>query len=301
MKIVLCVLLVVHVAMGAESSTQPTTLPVFDKLWDYSKPAETEKKFREVLAATEKSADISYRAELLTQIARTQGLQGKFVEAHATLDSVEKMLTDEMKLPRVRYLLERGRVFRSSDRPAESLPLFHQAADLSGEIEQWRYHIDAVHMIALAAAEPAEKVKWNLRGIHLVETHPAERGWLHALYNNLGETYLQMEKYEDALATFQKLVELDQKSPQMYPQLDVARCLNLLKRYDDALKELEGIGDKGKDDGYFQEQMGEALAGLGRRDEARTFSAKGYELLKNAEWIKSDSKRLARLKQMAEK
>src|SRR6185503_17574880 len=92
-------------------------LPAFDKLWNYNDPVATEAKFRELLPAAEKSADLSHHAQLLTQIARTQGLQGRFDGAHATLDSVEKMLTDDLKLARVRYLLERGRAFNSAGQP----------------------------------------------------------------------------------------------------------------------------------------------------------------------------------------
>ncbi|MFN8565329.1 MAG: hypothetical protein U0703_27730 [Anaerolineae bacterium] len=44
----------------------------FDALWDYDHPAETEKTFRALLAQT----DGARRFELLTQIARAQGLQG---------------------------------------------------------------------------------------------------------------------------------------------------------------------------------------------------------------------------------
>src|SRR5437762_2846093 len=107
----------------------------FDKLWDYAHPTETEKKFRELLAAAEKSGDRSYHAQLLTQIARTYSLRGKFAEAHVTLDQAEKMLTDDMKVARVRYSLERGRTSRSAGKSEDALPLFHAAADLSGEIK----------------------------------------------------------------------------------------------------------------------------------------------------------------------
>src|SRR5439155_3225238 len=122
----------------------------FDKLWDYQDPAGTEKKFRELLPAAEAAGDASYVAELLTQIARTQGLQRKFDDAHATLDRVEAMLTDELKLPRVRYLLARGRVFNSSKQPDKAMTFFEQAWRLGEEAQLPRYALDAGHMIAIA-------------------------------------------------------------------------------------------------------------------------------------------------------
>ena len=63
-----------------------------DSLWDYEHPGPTEKKFRELLPAALDSLDISYLAELLTQIARAEAIQKKFSEAQRTLDRVEKAL-----------------------------------------------------------------------------------------------------------------------------------------------------------------------------------------------------------------
>jgi hypothetical protein len=50
----------------------------FDKLWNFNDPAESERKFRA----------LPPDAEVQTQIARAQGLQRKFDEAHKTLDAV---------------------------------------------------------------------------------------------------------------------------------------------------------------------------------------------------------------------
>jgi hypothetical protein len=46
-----------------------------DSLWNFDDPAGSEKKFRVLTPSS----------EVLTQIARAQGLQRKFGEAHATL------------------------------------------------------------------------------------------------------------------------------------------------------------------------------------------------------------------------
>lgn len=63
-------------------------LPNFDQLWNYSQPAETQQKFNELLPKAEASKDKEYHAQLLTQIARTQGLQHQFEAAHETLNKV---------------------------------------------------------------------------------------------------------------------------------------------------------------------------------------------------------------------
>src|SRR5437762_3493884 len=103
------------------------SLPDFDKLWDYGNPAETERRFRELLPVAEGSGNLAYLLELKTQLARTLGLQRKFEEAHLILDKVEPLLSPEMNRVRVRYLLERGRAFNSSKHPDEARPLFLEA------------------------------------------------------------------------------------------------------------------------------------------------------------------------------
>ena len=92
----------------------------FDILWDYQHPDQTEATFRQLLSQAEHTHDRSYHLQLLTQIARTQGLQRQFVEAHNTLDKVKDQLSPEQVLPTIRYLLERGRVFNSSSQPVET-------------------------------------------------------------------------------------------------------------------------------------------------------------------------------------
>jgi hypothetical protein len=79
-------------------------LPDFDALWDYSQPDQTEARFREVLLQIPE--DEPAFLELLTQIARAQGLQHKFEKAHQTLDQVERRLGDVPSRPKFLYLLE---------------------------------------------------------------------------------------------------------------------------------------------------------------------------------------------------
>ena len=59
--------------------SQPTDPPEIDDLWDYTDPAGSEARFRACLAQTEPGSS-AYR-ELLTQIARAQGLQRNFAGA----------------------------------------------------------------------------------------------------------------------------------------------------------------------------------------------------------------------------
>ena len=278
-------------------------LPNFDTLWNYGDPAGTEAKFRALLpqAAAE---DVGCRLELLTQIARTQGLQGRFAEAHATLDEVEPELWDDLPVARVRYLLERGRVFNSSGKPDRAMPLFVEAFDRARGIPHWRYAIDAAHMVAIAEPSLDNQVEWNRRGVALVLDHPDQRGWLFALYNNLGETYLKLRRYDDALACFRNFVALNVERgqpPDPYATKDIARCLRLLGDVDEALATILPVHAQfqadGTRDGWLSEELGECLLAKGNGRDALPHFQSALELLSKDSWVlANDPAKIERLR-----
>jgi tetratricopeptide (TPR) repeat protein len=297
-----------------------TTLPDFDALWNYDDPAETENRFRELLPVAEASGDVSYHAQLLTQIARTLGLQRQFDEAHQTLDAVEKMLTDSprhegegagvraLEIARVRYLLERGRALNSSKHPDEAKPLFVQAWELAQQVGDDGYAVDAAHMIAIVE-EPEQMLAWNLKALDYAEKSQQPRGqkWLGSLYNNIGWKLHDMGQHERALEIFQKAVIWREAngSPANTIRIArwcVARTLRSLNRIDEALamqrdllKEAESTGGK---DGYTHEELGELLLMKGS-DEAQQHFALAYQALSQDPWLaENEPERLARLKKL---
>ena len=177
----------------------------FDKLWDYNNPSETEKKFKALLPAAEKSKDKAYLIELTTQIARTQGLQMKFEDAHKTLDKAMKMLKPEHIRPRIRYMLERGRAYNSSKVFDKAGELFLAAFQQAEKYEEDNYAIDASHMMGIVE-KGEESLRWNEIAIHMAEVTEDEkaRGWLGSLYNNTGWTYFEMKEYDKAMVLFEK-------------------------------------------------------------------------------------------------
>jgi tetratricopeptide (TPR) repeat protein len=287
----LCLLAIANAPADSTAASRPM-MPDIDKLWNYQDPGETEKRFREILPAAEKSGDASYLGQLLTQIARTQGLQGKFDEAHATLDQVQKMLTPELRVVQIRYLLERGRVFNSSGEPPKALPLFKQAVDVAAQTPgQIRLHIDAIHMVAIAEEKPEEQLKWNLVGLDLIEKNPTERGWSWALLNNTGETYLLLKDYQHALESFQKLAQFQRdqdKEADIFTLKDIAKCLRLLKRPAEATAVIEPVyrdlQQRGQEHGSITAEMAECLLAQGKVAEAKPLFARAYELLSTDRW-----------------
>ena len=290
-----------------QTDTSAQALPDFTKLWNFSKPDETERKFREILPRAEMAHDSSYLAQLLTQIARTEGLQGKFTEAHATLDRVEKMLTPDLKLARVRYLLERGRAFNSSDHQDRALPLFADAYKLAESIQENGLAIDAVHMIGIAESDPKKQIEWNLKGIAMAENDPKWGGWVRALYNNIGESYLKVKDYAHAYLYFHKLSEYQRVKDgeaDMYTVKDEAKALRLDGHPEKSLALLQPILVKmiaeKNDDGYIREELAEALFATGKNEEAKPHFAKAYELFLHDEWYIKNGGDIERLKKMSQ-
>jgi tetratricopeptide (TPR) repeat protein len=285
----------------------PQNLPDYDSLWDYSNPEQTETKFVELL--TQFKEDEAARLELLTQIARAQGLQRKFDDAHRTLDEVERQLDEKASRVHLRYLLERGRVFNSSKQQEKAKPYFEQAFEEARRLDEDFYAVDAIHMLAILA-DPASALTLNLRAIQLAESSRQERarGWLGSLYNNMGWTYHDMGDFESALEIFEK-AEAFRRSRKdanatRVATWAVARCLRSLGRVEESLSkqlELENeFKSVNETDGYVFEEIGECLLLLDRKEEARPYFAKAYEVLSQDGFlVANEAERLERLKQQA--
>ncbi len=291
----------------ADDMKSQSALPPIDSLWDYFNPSATRAKFEAVLPAAQHSGDRSYYLQLQTQIARTWGLDNQFDKAHALLDTVEQALADAPKIVEVRYLLERGRAFRSGGDAAKSEPLFVKAYELARDIGEDFYAIDAAHMVAIADTVRAEKMKWNLTGVALAEKSADDRarGWLGSLYNNIGWDYHDNGEYDKALDMFDKALafRIEQGKPKEIgiAKWCVGRALRSLERYEGALDIQVALKEEhdstGQQDGYVNEELGELYLVLGKPEESRTAFAAAYAVLSKDEWFaKNETARLERMK-----
>lgn len=272
---------------------QTDTPPNFDKLWNYGDPAATGAKFREILPEAERSGNTDYIAQLLTQVARTESLLGRFAESDSILDRAEKILTPETPVARARYLLERGRVQNSNGHPEKAMPYFQEAYDVAKRAGSMRHAIDALHMLGIAAAMAKEQIEWNLKGIAEAEANPDQRGWLWALYNNIGESFAKLQDYANARLYFAKLAEYQkerQGEADMYTVKDIAKMDRLMGHPKASRSAMQPILDtllaKGQDDGSIRAELAEALEMLGRHPEAAPHFRKAYELLSTEDWFK---------------
>ncbi|MEM8883821.1 MAG: tetratricopeptide repeat protein [Planctomycetota bacterium] len=283
--------------------TEP--LPDFRKLWNFQDPAGTEKEFRALLPQAEASGDKEYLLELKTQIARTYGLRKMFDEAHALLDEVEPELDETTKVARLRYLLERGRAYRSGGDPDKAGPFFEEAWEVGQPIHPG-LAVDAAHMIALVA--PAEeKESWNVRAMEYAEKSgdPGAMQWLGALYNNMGWDAHEAKDYERALELHRKCwdwhKERNTGRGQRIAKWSVAKQLRMLGRGDEAMPlHEELLVEYAKEDpggeGFVHEEIAELKLAAGDAEGAKPHFAKAYELLHTIDWVEKD--RLERMKQL---
>ena len=301
--------------MKKESNKGINPFPNFDAMWDYQNPDVTEVKFKEILPLLKNSAeftyDAEYHAELLTQIARAQGLQGKFDEAHKTLDEAEKLLTEDLKTAKVRYLLERGRVYNSSGVSEKANPLFLEAWEFGNTNKLDLYAIDAAHMIGIVVP-PQQQLEWSLKALDLTEKTEDKRakGWLGPLYNNIGWTYHDLQEYEKALELFEKALKWRQEINDEYSiriqKWNIARTFRSLGRIDEALeiqlalkKEFEE--KQLEQDGYVFEELGELFLLKNNQTEAKKYFKLAFEYLSKDNWLQqNEPDRLKRLKDLSE-
>jgi tetratricopeptide (TPR) repeat protein len=176
------------------------TQELLDELWDFEDPAGSYQR----LADEEElpSHTGSERAELVTQRARALGLQGRFDDGHALLQSLGHSADDADAVVWTRIALETGRLLNSADSPAEALPQFETAVSTAGSGGLLFLQIDALHMLAIA--DKSRSGEWVARAIDLAMTAPDDRTrrWLVSLYNNLGWTHFDAGSLQEAHAAF---------------------------------------------------------------------------------------------------
>jgi tetratricopeptide (TPR) repeat protein len=242
-------------------------------LWDFDDLDETERRLRAQLEAEESEDG---RAEVVTQLARVEGLGGDFERADALVDDAAAHA--ESDVARARVDLERGRIRRSSGDRDAARPLFESAYTGALAAGQFFMAADAAHMVALVAADRDGFVDWTSRGIALADTQEDASYWLGPLLNNLGWEHYEAGEYALALDAFERALAAREREPEKEAAIEIARyavgkTLRALERADEAIPLLETAvawaARVDRPDGWFHEELAEEYAAVGRSDDAR--------------------------------
>lgn len=258
----------------------------FRALWDFDDLDGSERRFRAELEAATSADD---RAEVLTQLARTAGLRGRFEDGDRLVDEAEA-LGPVSAAARARIRLERGRLRRSAGDAAAAFPLFESAYEIARAEGEHFLAVDAAHMAALV--DPEGMRTWTERGIELAEREPDASYWVGPLLNNLGWDRFGAGDLSGALEAFEAALAARERDPTQEYEREIARyavgkTLRMLGRAGEAAPLLEQAvswtARAGQADGWFHEELAEDYAALGRLDDAREHARLAIPLLEEAD------------------
>ena len=173
-------------------------------LWDFDDLDASERRLR---AQLEQETSDPGRAEVLTQLARVEGLRGNFAQCAQVLDKAEPLAASNA-VANVRLELERGRMFRSRVDPEAAFPLFQDAFARAAEAGEHYLAGDAAHMCAISVDDRALQQEWTQRGLDEGDPY-----WAGPLYNNLGWSYFEAGDFTRALDLFELALEARLRDP----------------------------------------------------------------------------------------
>jgi tetratricopeptide (TPR) repeat protein len=285
-----------------------TDLPPIDASWNYEDPIASERAFSMLLEDLPRDAPAPYRAELLTQLARSVALQRRFDDADRWLDAAAAVAGGGTDRVLVRLRLERGRVRNDLGEAASALDLFREAWDLARGAGEERLAIDAAHMLGYVAP-PEEAVRWNEAAIATASASesPASRAWLGTLHMNLAAKCLSLGRFEAAMQAYGKAERHRREAGRVRGARDArvgaAKALRLAGRPGEALTVVRELLSEPDVDpawnAYADEEAGEALLALGRPDDARAHFARACPLLAADPWFPpTDAERLERIRRL---
>jgi tetratricopeptide (TPR) repeat protein len=258
-------------------------------MWDFSKPAVSEERFRAALATAQGDDALI----LKTQIARSWGLRRDFAKARQILAEVQPLIAQAGAEAQVRYWLELGRTWASATHKPEQLTpeaktqarsAYDRALAAAKPAKLDGLAIDTVHMYAFVDTDPESGIKWADEGLKVAKasTQPAARRWEATLRNNRGVALNQLKRHDEALAEFKAALQLTEADGKPYDirvaHWMVANTLRLMGRLDEARDiqlRLEREWDDAKEpDPYVFEELETIYKAQGNTERAAHYAAR---------------------------
>lgn len=257
-------------------------------LWN-SDPEVSEQRLRQALAGA--SGDDAL--ELQTQIARTYGLRRRFAEARQILAGIEGSIPKAAAPAQVRYFLELGRTYASTaHKPEEITPeareraraAYTQAFEKAKAARLDYLAVDALHMMVMVDAAPAEQLAWNEKALAYMAASSQDEAkkWEGSLRNNVGYAYHLAGRYEEALAQFRLSLAVHERAGRAanvrIAHWMIARTLRVQGKAKEATEiqlRLEREWDQaGEPDPYVYEELEKLYRDAGNAAQAEVYAAK---------------------------
>jgi|GEM_PF-2429313 len=276
-----------------------TPVEDFESLF-HGHPKDIEQRFIALRPKAADHPDLTLAPRIEARIALTQAMQGRHDEASRTLCLAEAMPGATLPSAAICLLMEQARLLHQAKKVADAHPLFIKAFNFAHQHSMDGPAVDAAHMVAITATEPATKVLWNETALNLARSSadPKATAWISVLYNNLAQAFIadsQFTAAQNAFSTCRELAVAENNSiVERGARWGIARALRSLGQTADALAMQQQVLSE-----YNQlEQTGalpvelirmgrglvhEELAHLSST-EAPTHAARALEDLKSLEW-----------------
>jgi tetratricopeptide (TPR) repeat protein len=242
---------------------------------------------------------------LMARQARRAGLSGQFEDGHRILDEAEDLAGSPGD--RARIAIERGRLENSAGSPQSAVPFFLDAWNKASAAGDHDLAVDASHMLAIVCdLEIAEQ--WTAKAFDYIDSHFAGDHWRGVLHHNIGWTYFEANRFDDALESFRKdeAIRMVSGPPQTVKiaRYAIVRTLRAMGRRGEAVelgervvKEAEVAGDRAP---YICEELAECHAALGNAQKAALFAKLALDSLENdPSFARNEPERLNRLVTLA--
>lgn len=212
-----------------------------DKLFGARKYEEAKRTYARAARA---SGPNSGYVEACSQVARCESLLGTPLEGEPWLRMAagRASASEPMGWSRLQAVL--GIYEREDGQRVAATKRFTSLYDYCLKYELYERAIDAAHHVVLASPSMEVQLEWSKKGIEAAE-RGGMQGWLAVLWNNLGASLEDQERYEDALVAYEEARRYHDESGDEHAQLvadwAVGHAQRLAGRLEDARITLEEV------------------------------------------------------------
>jgi tetratricopeptide (TPR) repeat protein len=289
--------------MAKVPETPEFLLKQADETFNANRYDEAEGMYERARVSARDAGNLSVEIEATAQRARCNLTQDRFDSAKAWLDRAKAIAAPEQPSGWARYLGVKGRWEWRNGRSEAAVPIFVEMYDFATAHKLYYHQVDAAHMVAIVAPLDQQE-EWALKGIKDAEASSSTR-WLGPLWNNLGGTYCDLKRYDDAVNAYKEAREyhwrFGSEMNKFWADYSVGYALRLEGKFDEAMTWLspclawaQRLGDHDAI-GSTDEQIGDVMAARGNKKDALQYYQKALEQYKAAGFAESSPKLISDL------